>query len=84
MMKMRAVRVITILQNIRGPAVSSLGITKARALPTAKRKNGNTRSVGVSPCHAACSSGSKICDHVPGLFTSIMRQTVAPRNTSRE
>src|SRR5665647_630030 len=26
--------------------------------PTTKRKNGNTRSVGVHPCQAACSSGA--------------------------
>jgi len=34
-----------------------LGMTKERAFPTAKRKKGNTISVGVRPCHAACSSG---------------------------
>ena len=39
------------------PAASNRGITKDMALPTAKRKKGNTISVGVQPCHGACSSG---------------------------
>jgi hypothetical protein len=30
---------------------------QASALPTANRKNGNTRSVGVQPCQGACASG---------------------------
>ena len=36
---------------------NTLGITNASALPTAKRKKGKTRSVGVQPCQGACSSG---------------------------
>ena len=76
--------VMTFFQNAAEPAISNLGNTKAIALPTANKKKGNTRSVGVIPCHFACSSGLNICDQEPGLFTSIIRQTVAPRNTSRE
>ena len=34
-----------------------LFITKLMALPTANRKEGKTRSVGVNPCQWACSSG---------------------------
>jgi len=33
------------------------GITKLKALPTANKKEGNTRSVGVNPCHCACNNG---------------------------
>ena len=61
----------------------SLGITNAMALPTAKRKNGKTRSVGVQPSQGACFNGPYICPQSPGLFTRIMRQTVAPRKISR-
>ena len=32
-------------------------ITKLIAFPTANKKEGNTRSVGVNPCQCACSSG---------------------------
>jgi len=44
---------MTFLQKTDGPAAVSLGMTKAKAFPTANRKNGNTRSVGVSPCQGA-------------------------------
>ena len=77
-------RVITFFQKIASPAASRRGITNAIALPTAKRKKGNTRSVGVKPCHGACSSGSNICPQLPGLFTRIIRHTVAPLKTSSE
>ena len=77
-------RVITFLQKTASPAASSRGITKAMALPTANRKKGNTRSVGVKPCQGACSRGSNICPQLPGLFTRIIRHTVAPLKTSSE
>jgi hypothetical protein len=54
---MRSDRLITFFQKTDSPAASSLGKTKAMALPTANKKNGNTRSVGVTPCQGACSSG---------------------------
>ena len=63
--------------------VFHLSITKLRALPTAKRKDGNTRSVGVKPCQLACKSGEKVFEPSPGVFTMIMKQMVIPRNTSR-
>ena len=44
-------------QKVASPAALILGMTKERAFPTAKRKKGNTISVGVRPCQAACSSG---------------------------
>ena len=56
--KMRAVLFNTFFQNKASPPASSFGITKAIALPTANKKNGNTRSVGVNPCQGACSSGA--------------------------
>lgn len=34
-----------------------LGVTKLKALPTANKKDGNTRSVGVNPFHCAWSKG---------------------------
>src|SRR5579875_4046489 len=52
------------------------------ALPTANKKEGNTRSVGVKPCHCACSSGAKGVAPLPGVFTIIIKQMVMPRNTS--
>jgi hypothetical protein len=55
---------------------------KARAAPTTKRKNGNTRSVGVQPIQGAWRSGANILLQLPGLFTNIMPATVIPRNTS--
>ncbi len=36
----------------------NLSKLKLMAAPTANKKEGNTRSVGVKPCHAACSRGS--------------------------
>ncbi len=39
------------------PASLSPPSESAVATPTMKRKNGNTRSVGVHPFHSACSSG---------------------------
>ncbi len=59
--KMSRVRLITFCQKTLSPAASNLGITKAMALPTANKKNGNTKSVGVQPCQLACSSGGNIC-----------------------
>lgn len=48
------------------------------ATPAMKRKEGNTRSVGVQPCHEACLRGEKTCDHVPGVLTRIMNAIVIP------
>jgi len=57
-------------------------MVKLMALPTANRKEGNTRSVGVNPFHLAWLSGQNASP--PGLFTIIMKQIVIPRNTSRD
>ena len=45
-------------------------------------KKGNTRSVGVKPCHAACPNGAYTNDHDPGLLTMIMPAIVIPRRIS--
>src|ERR1700733_6330291 len=58
-------------------------IEKAMAFPTAKRKDGKTRSVGVKPCQWACCKGAKDRDSLPGVLTMIMKHTVIPRKTSR-
>lgn len=58
MLKMRIVLLKIFFIKVEVPAASNRGITKAIALPTAKRKKGNTRSVGVHPCQGACSSGA--------------------------
>ena len=50
MRNMRKVLFKTFFQNTAGPAASSFGNTKAMALPTANKKKGNTKSVGVHPC----------------------------------
>src|SRR6516225_11211130 len=57
-------------------------ITKLMAFPTAKRNEGNTRSVGVKPCQAACSRGEYV-NLLPDVFTIIIKQIVIPLNTSR-
>ena len=62
--------------------VSNFFMPKLNALPTANRKDGNTRSVGVNPCQAECSSWEKL-GSPPGVLTMIMKQTVMPRKTSR-
>lgn len=82
--KINAERVNTFLRKAAVPAVSSRGITNDKALPTANKKKGKTRSVGVQPCQGACSSGAYKFDQLPGLLTNIIKATVAPRNTSRE
>ena len=75
-------RFITFRQKVL--LASSRGITKAIALPTANKKKGKTKSVGVTPCQPACSNGGNICAQLPGLFTKIIRATVAPLNISSE
>lgn len=57
---------------------------KLIAFPTANKKEGNTRSVGVNPCHEACNSGANGVAPLPGVFTIIMKHTVMPRNTSSD
>jgi hypothetical protein len=52
------------------------------AAPTINMKNGKTRSVGVHPFHAECFNGGYTKLQLPGLFTTIIRATVNPRNTS--
>jgi hypothetical protein len=66
------------------PASSCLPNENAIATPTMNRKYGKIRSVGVQPCHAACSSGGYTCAQLPGLLTSSIAAIVAPRNTSSE
>jgi hypothetical protein len=55
--KIRRVRFKIFQTTVDCGIVSHLAITKLRALPTAKRNEGNTRSVGVNPCHFACNKG---------------------------
>jgi hypothetical protein len=62
--------------------LTHLGITKLIAFPTAKRKDGKTKSVGVKPCHLACCKGAKVMSF-PGVLTTIIRQMVIPLKTSR-
>jgi len=62
--------------------VFHFAITKLMAFPTAKRKDGNTRSVGVNPCQCACSSGEYV-NLLPDVFTIIIKQIVIPLNTSK-
>lgn len=51
------VRFAIFFQKITFPATSRRGNTKDIALPTANKKKGKTKSVGVRPCQGACSSG---------------------------
>ena len=58
-------------------------IVKLIALPTANKKDGKTRSVGVKPFQAAWFSGQK-APLLPGVLTMIMKQIVIPRKTSSD
>ena len=80
--KINTVRFTTFFQKSVGVPFSNLGITKAMALPTANKKKGKTKSVGVHPCQLACAKGLNICPQEPGLFTRIIKATVAPLKTS--
>ena len=51
-------------------------------VPIAKRNDGNTRSVGVNPCHAAWCNGPQATLSLPGVFTMIMNAIVMPRKMS--
>ena len=53
------------------------------ALPTANKKEGNTKSVGVKPCQCACNKGAYVVALLPVVFTIIIRQIVIPLKTSR-
>jgi hypothetical protein len=66
------------------PAFSKLGKTKLSALPTANKKDGKTKSVGVKPCQLACLKGAKVCNASPGVLTMIIKQIVIPRKTSND
>ena len=59
-------------------------IEKLMAFPTANKKEGKTRSVGVKPNQAACSSGANGAAPLPAVLTIIIKQIVIPRNTSSE
>ena len=80
---MSNVRLITLPKKAPLPSARYFSIEKLIALPTAKRKDGNTRSVGVKPCQLACNSGENGSAPSPGVLTMIIKQTVNPRNTSR-
>ena len=66
------------------PDFSKLGKTKLSAFPTANKKDGNTKSVGVNPCQLACLKGAKVCNASPGVLTMIIKQIVIPRKTSND
>src|ERR1700744_2567150 len=57
---------------------------KLRALPTANKKEGKTRSVGVNPNQGAWSSGTYGSAPEPGAFTMIMKQIVNPLKISSD
>lgn len=52
--------------------------------PVMKTKDGKTKSVGVKPCHLACSSMLKAIDQSPGVLTIIIKHIVMPRKISRD
>lgn len=78
------VRLNTFLKNAASLISLYLPREKLIALPTANKNDGKTRSVGVNPCHCACSSGEKASAPLPGVFTIIIKQIVIPLKTSRE
>lgn len=60
------------------------GFDSTVVTPTINRKNGKTKSVGVQPCHSACSNGGYTFPQSPGLFTIVINIMVRPRKTSSE
>ena len=52
--------------------------------PVMNTNDGKTKSVGVKPCHLACSSGSKAMAQSPGVFTIIIKHIVMPLKISRD
>ena len=79
---MSSVRLNILSRKAEFVMAASLSAEKLMAFPTAKRKEGNTRSVGVNPCHAACEKGPKGVAPLPGELTIIIKHIVMPRNTS--
>ena len=69
-------------QTVPADKLDHFSMAKLIAFPTANKKDGNTRSVGVKPCQWACCNGEKLVAPLPGVFTMIIKQTVMPRNTS--
>ena len=61
-----------------------LGAPKAMPAPMATRKNGKTRSAGVTPCQGAWVVPGKAWVPLPWLFTTIIPATARPRKTSSE
>jgi len=61
-----------------------LSIEKLMAFPTANKKEGKTRSVGVNPCQRACSRGANASAPLPPVFTIIIKQMVIPLKTSSD
>src|SRR5690606_39674469 len=57
MMIIKAARLKIFFITSPEPRASYFDMENASALPTAKRKKGNTRSVGVQPFQGECSSG---------------------------
>ena len=84
MAKMSTVRLATLRQKAAVLPLCKPGMASASALPTANKKKGKTRSVGVQPCHGACAKGGNKAVQLPGLLTKIIKATAAPRSTSSE
>lgn len=81
--KIRNVRLSTFPKNAPSSSWRYFSIEKLIAFPTANKKDGKTRSVGVNPCQLACRKGPNGVAPSPGVFTIIMKHTVSPRKTSR-
>ena len=54
------------------------------ATPTMNKKVGNTRSVGVKPCHWACNRGAYVKLPFPEVLTRIIPANVIPRKISND
>ena len=81
-MKIRTVRLVIFRNTFEKVLLPQPVFTKANAFPTANRKEGKTKSVGVNPCQLACSNGPKVKLQSPEVFTIIIKQMVIPRKTS--
>jgi hypothetical protein len=64
--------------------LAQVGSIKLNEFPTANKKEGKTKSVGVNPCQLACKKGAKVSEGSPGVFTMIIKQMVIPLKTSKD
>jgi hypothetical protein len=82
MVKIMALLFSTFVKRLLLLWTSNLSKDCAMLNPTIKRKNGNTKSVGVHPSHGACLKGAYTYCQEPGVLTIIINAIVIPLRIS--